>query len=60
MYSGGGGALVKREVQDQWLRGSGSGAHVLIATPVIIRMMRVGQLRFQLVAMLLLFFVVVF
>jgi len=35
MYSGGGGALVKREVQDQWLRGSGSGAHVLVATPVI-------------------------
>lgn len=33
MYSGGGGALVKREVQDQWLRGSGSGAHVLVATP---------------------------
>ena len=35
MYSGGGGALVKREVQDVWLRGSGSGAHVLVATPVI-------------------------
>ena len=34
MYSGGGGALVKREVQDQWLRGSGSAAHVLVATPV--------------------------
>ena len=44
MYSGGGGALVKREVQDQWLRGSGSGAHVLVATPVIIRMRwRVGD-----------------
>ena len=36
MYSGGGGALVKREVQDQWLRGSGSGAHVLVATPVLL------------------------
>jgi hypothetical protein len=34
MYSGGGGALVKREVQDAWLRGSGSAAHVLVATPV--------------------------
>jgi hypothetical protein len=34
MYSGGGGALVKREVQEQWLRGSGSAAHVLVATPV--------------------------